>query len=135
MEQTYPVTHNGKHTGKVLIQRQGLYYLFRCSCCLTEKGIYRLWVTCGQHQESLGILVPKDESFILDTKIPIKRIGEGNMSFFVVPKDQVSTATFVPISPEEPFAYISRLKESFLAIRDKQPGIYITQNQEHIKCS
>lgn len=129
MEQTYPVTRNGKHTGKVLVQRQGLYFLFRCRCSLPEQGIYRLWVTCGQHQESLGILVPKDGSFILDTKVPIKRIGEGNMSFSVVTKDQVSTTTFVPISPEEPFAYISRLKESFLAIRDKQPGIYMTKNR------
>ena len=92
--------------------------------------MYRLVVTCGTNQENLGILVPGDGCFMLDTKLPIKRIGEGNLSFSLVPKQEAYGGTFVPICPEEPFAYISRLKHSFLVLRDGQPGICIEKMQE-----
>ena len=130
MERKFSVTVCGKHAGKVLVQRQGLYYRFTCRCNLAGDIIYRLMVTCGNVRENLGILVPKEESFVLDTKLPVKSIGEGDMSFTLIPKHEAYSGTFVPISPEEPFAYISRLKKSFLILRDGQPGIYINQMQE-----
>lgn len=92
--------------------------------------MYRLMVTCGSSQESLGILVPMEGSFVLNTKLPVKRIGEGNMIFTLVSKQEGHMENFVPISPEEPFAYISRLKESFLIHRNGQPGINIKKVQE-----
>ena len=130
MEQHYSVTLCGKAVGKVQVQRKGLFYQFRCHCCLSGKTMYRLLVTCGAIQESLGILVPQDNSFVLNTNLPVKRIGEGEMSFLLVPRHEVHTGTFVPICPEEPFTYISRLKESFLVFRDGQHGVLIKQKQE-----
>ena len=91
--------------------------------------MYRLMVDTGPVRENLGILVPKDGSFALDTKVPAKRIGEGNMIFSLISKQEEYKGTFVPIYPEEPFTYISRLKESFLVHRDGQPGINIEKNQ------
>ena len=87
-------------------------------------------VTCGSVQENLGILVPEEDSFILNTSLPVKRIGEGEMSFVLRPKQESLTGSFVPISPEEPFSYISRLKESFLLYQNGQPGIRIAKMQE-----
>ena len=116
--------------GKVQVERQGLYYHFSCRCRLEGDIIYRLLVTCGSVRENLGILVPKDGSFVLHTKLPVKRIGEGELSFSLVPRKEDLSGNFVPIRPEEPFAYISRLKESFLIIRDGQPGILIEKLQE-----
>lgn len=130
MEDHYAVTVRGKHAGKVSVQRQGLYYHFLCRCDLCADVMYRLIVTCGENQESLGILVPKNGCFILEKKLPVKRIGEGVLSFSLVPKQERFTGTFVPICPEEPFAYISRLKHSFLILRDGQPGICIEKKQE-----
>ena len=130
MECNYSVTVYGKHAGKVIVQRQGLYYHFLCRCSLTGDIMYRLVVTCGTVQESLGILVPKDGSFMLETRLPIKRIGVGNLSFALIPKHETIGGRFVPISPEEPFAYISRLKNSFLILRNGQPGICIEKMQE-----
>ena len=112
------------------MNRQGLYYSFHCRCELMKGCIYRLMVTCGSVRENLGILVPEDGSFKLDTRKPVKMIGEGDLRFFLHTKEEQNTVTFVPIFPEEPFAYISRLKESFLMLRDSQPGIVLNKMQE-----
>ena len=130
MEQQFPVTINGKVVGKVLLQRQGLYYCFFCRCNLSGNIIYRLIVTCDTVRENLGILVPQGNAFILNTKVPVKRIGEGHMTFILVSKHDNSNGIFIPISPEEPFAYISRLKNSFLVLRDGTHGICIEKMQE-----
>ena len=131
MERSYAVTFRGKETGKVIVNRQGLYYHFHCRCMLIDDMIYRLTVTCGKIQENLGILIPKNGSFVLDTKLPAKKIGEGEMLFALKTKQENHTERFIPIYPEEPFAYISRLKESFLMVQNGQLGICITQKQEY----
>ena len=98
---------------------------------LSDEKIYRLTVTCGKLQENLGILIPQNGIFVLDTKLAVKKIGEGEMSFTLKLKQEKFSEMFVPICPEEPFAYISRLKESFLMVRDGQPGICIAKKQEY----
>ena len=130
MEQSYPVTCKGTHVGKVIVQRNGLYYHFSCRCHLADQTIYRLVVTVGTTHINLGVLVPMNGSFILNTKQPVKTIGEGEMSFDLVTKKEDCSVTFVPIVPEEPFSYISRLKDSFLELQDGQPGITIKETQE-----
>ena len=130
MQRQFAVTLGEKQVGKVLVKRQGLYYSFHCRCDLAMERIYRLMVACGTVRENLGILVPKDGSFMLDTRKPVKLIGEGDMQFSLHTKEEEKSITFVPIIPEEPFAYISRLKESFLMLRDGQPGIALSKMQE-----
>jgi len=109
--------------GKVQVQRQGLYYRFFCRCQLTGDVVCRLSVTCGNNRESLGVVVPMDGGFGLDTRLPVKRLGEGKMEFFLTPKHEIPSGKFVPLSPEEPFAYIARLKEGFLAQKNGHPGV------------
>ena len=130
MGNSYAVTFRGKHAGKVQVRRQGLYYHFSCRCRLNGDGIYRLVVTCGSKRENLGILIPEDGDFALETKQPVKRIGEGTMDFLLIPKREERAQSFVPIAPEEPFAYISRLKHSFLCVRNGQTGVLINEMQE-----
>ena len=125
MEEWSVVNLNGKPAGKVQVLRQGLYYAFHCRCERIREQIHRLVVICGDRQENLGILVPMDGVFGLDKKLPIKQIGEGKMTFVLLPKQEIRKETFVAIYPEEPFAYLSRLKSSFLEIRDGQIGISI----------
>ena len=125
MEAFYSVMLNGKQSGKVSVRRQGLYYHFSCSCRLNSENMYRLVVSCGNTKEKLGILVPSEGSFILNTKLPVKRIGEGDMSFHLTDLQDANSGTFVPISPEEPFAYIDRLKEAYLERKYGQIGAQI----------
>lgn len=64
-----------------------------------------------------------DGGFGLDTKVPVKHLGEGELKFFLLPKHEITQCMFVPIIPEEPFAYIERLKEGFLARKGEQVGV------------
>lgn len=87
------------------------------------KDIYRLMASCEDQQQDLGILVPLDDAFGITTKLPVKQFREGEWSFCIRTKRQAPSGCFVPISPEEPFAYITRLKDSFLVHQNGQPGI------------
>lgn len=127
MEGNYGVYFGNQLAGKVQVQRQGLYYRFICRCRLSGDVVCRLRVTCGDRRESLGVVVPMDGGFGLDTRLPVKRLGEGEMAFTLVPKHEVPEGTFVPIYPEEPFAYIERLKEGFLAKKGEQVGVVLKE--------
>ena len=109
--------------GKVEVTREGLYYRFRCRCKLEEDTVCR--VTAGR--ESLGILVPCGDGFELRTKLPAKRFGDTAPEFRLVPNKPVLEGKFIPIKPEEPFAYLERLKEAYLEYRGNEMGIYIKE--------
>lgn len=125
LEGTYGVYFGKQLSGKVHVTRQGLYYHFCCRCQISEEVVCRLRVTCNDHQENLGIVVPTQDGFGLDTKVPVKRLGQGIPSFSLVPKSAESEGIFVPIYPEEPFSYMERLKDAFLARKYGQIGVII----------
>lgn len=125
MEVFYPVMLNGKQAGKVSVRRQGLYYHFSCSCRFSGEHMYRLIVSRAAAKENLGILVPSEGSFTLQKKLPVKRIGEGDMSFHLASVQDSASTAFIPICPEEPFAYLERLKEAYLERRYGQIGARI----------
>ncbi len=108
--------------GRVQAQKQGLYYVFSCRCSLSGDTVWRLNVSCGDNQVDLGILVPEDGAFCLTTRRPVKTIGEGKLLFTLKPSHESTGTKFAPIYPEEPFAYIQRLKDAFLEERNGQLG-------------
>ena len=67
------------------------------------------------------------ERFGLSTKVPIKRLGQGTMRFQALPKHRKLEGEFIPVYPEEPFAYLTRLQNAFLAVRDGQVGVVIRE--------
>jgi hypothetical protein len=95
-----------------------------------REDVYRLILSSGDQQENLGILIPEGESFVLTRSVPVKQFRKGEWFFRIVPKEHTVTGTFVPISPDEPFAYINRLQEAFLVHHNGQPGIEIEKMQE-----
>ena len=125
LDGVYAVSFGKNTVGKVQVVRQGLYYRFNCRCRIGREVICRLEVSCGDQHENLGIVVPMDGGFGLDTKLPVKRLGEGKMEFCLIPKHDIGNGKFVPIFPEEPFAYISRLKKAYLVRQNEQLGILI----------
>lgn len=121
----YEVFFGNHQAGKVQVLRQGLYYRFVCRCRLTGDVVCRLYVSCGGQQENLGVVVPVGDGFGLDTRLPVKRFRGGDPVFSLVPKHETVAGQFVPIIPEEPFAYIERLKNSFLVRKYGQMGILL----------
>ena len=118
---TYEIMLGSSPVGQVTVERQGLYYRFSCRCDL--KGMYRLMASCNGKQEDLGTLIPKDGAFGLEKRVPVKRLGEGKPEFLLMGKDCARRENFVPVYPEEPFSYMSRLKDAYLARREGQLGI------------
>lgn len=116
-----------KAAGKALVERQGLYYRISVRCDLDGEIMHKVVLRCGNGEENLGVPVPMGEQFGIDTRIPVKRAGEGTMEFLVLPRHGQLAGKFVPLSPEEPFRYIAKLKDAYLISRQGQQGIVIKE--------
>ena len=66
-------------------------------------------------------------AFGLEKRIPVKRLGEGKPEFFLMSKENAKRKKFVPVYPEEPFSYMARLKDAYLARREGQSGLMIRE--------
>lgn len=129
MEGSYEIMFGGKSVGRVNVTKQGLYYRFSCRCRMSGEMVSRLMVCWQDRQESLGILVPTEGGFGLETRVATKKCGSGVPEFRVVPSRSTQRETFIPLSPEEPFTYIQRLKDAFFERRYGQPGIVLRDTQ------
>ena len=57
---------------------------------------------------TLGLLCPKKDFFWLETKIPCKKLGQGNLRFFL--KDKMRQEKCLPLDPAQGFAYLDKLE-------------------------
>ncbi len=127
MDGSYDILLGNEPIGTAKVERQGLYYSFTCRCRLSGTGIFRLSVSCNGHYENLGIPVPCGDVFELCTRLPVKKLGKGQPRFIALPKHQKHDGEFVPIYPDEPFAYLHRLQEAFLQVRQGQAGVILPE--------
>ena len=125
MVSEYDVYMGTNVVGAAFVERQGLYFCFNCRCRLSVGSLFRVMVECDGHHENLGILVPQGGWFVLETRLPVKRFGDGVLRFFVTPKYPSGQGTFIAVYPDEPFAYLTRLKNAFLDYRNGQAGVVI----------
>lgn len=123
------VTVGSRSVGRVQVRRQGLYYVFHCRCALSGETPWRLEAACGEKKEDLGVLVPMDGGFGLDTRVPVKHFLEGQPEFSLEPRQETDGGTFAPIVPEEPFSYIERLKTGFLVRKYGEIGVLFPDTQ------
>jgi hypothetical protein len=124
---TYPIFRGGEIIGQACAEKKGLYYYFSCRCDLSGEVIYRLTVSCGEKCENLGVPVPDGKNFALNTRIPVNKLGEGDMTVRAVPKHGAPEGKFIPISPDEPFAYLRQLEKAVFEKRNGQPGIVLKE--------
>lgn len=127
MEREFAVMLGGEKIGKVMLDKEGLYYRLRCSCRLSGQVLCRLVAVSEAGELDLGTLVPDRGTFGMDTRVPVKKIGTGKLSFRAEPKHAEVTGVFVPIRPEEPFGYLTKLTNAYLQCRSGQAGIVITE--------
>lgn len=114
-----------KPIGVAQVNREGLYYRFRCRCRLSGSVMYQLVVQCEDRENSLGICVPMDDMFGVETRLPIKAVGEGELSFYAIPRHADIKGRFIPIRPEEPFMYLEKLEKAQFQMQDGEPGLLI----------
>lgn len=125
MNGTYEILLGGESIGQAYVEKQGLYYCFSCRCSLSGEVIYRITVTCDDRCESLGVPVPEGGDFVLATRVPVSKLGEGEPVFRAVPRHKELGGKFIPISPDTPFTYLHRLENAFLENRNGQLGIVV----------
>ena len=130
MEGIYGVYFGKELAGKVQVTKKGLYYHFYCRCQLGKNIICRLTAVCDDRKTNLGVVVPAGDGFGLETKLACKHLGDGPVQFWLIPKHSYPEGKFIPISPEEPFAYISRLKQAYLIRQNGQVGIILNPPPE-----
>lgn len=129
MEGTYPIYQAEQVIGQAQIARRGLYYHFACRLRLPEKKICRLEVACGGMTENLGVPVPEGKEFFVRKSLPVSRLKDGVPTIRVVQKS-ANRERFIPVDPQKPFAYLSRLMEARLGYRDGQPGVIIRDDPQ-----
>lgn len=125
LEGNYGIYLDKELIGKAQVLRKGLYYQIYCRCRLSGDTFYQMLVSCGEKQENLGTVVPADCGFGLETKIPVKRLGEGAFAFSLISKTEGGKGKFTPIYPDEPFAYLAQLKNAYLVRRNGVVGVMI----------
>ena len=124
---TFEIKQGTSTIGKVTVERQGLYYRIVCRCSLTGEVMHHLVVSSGEKREDLGTLVPFDGAFGLEKRIPVKKLGEGEPEFHLLPKHSSPDGKFISVYPEEPFSYLARLKDAYLETRNGQLGIVLRE--------
>ena len=118
--------------GKVQLIRQGLYYRVICRCLCSDDVVRRLYAIWDHGRENLGVLVPEEDGFQLDRRIPAKHLGSDGLKFVLSAGGQNRDGKLIPVSPEEPFAYIDRLKNAFLETENGKMQIQIQENPEAV---
>lgn len=121
----YPVFLGRHQLGTVTVKRVGLYYQFVCRCKLPENVLYRLRVSYDNVEENLGVLVPEGEEFALNTKLPAKKFPEGSPEFWICTSSESAGEKVIPVYPDEPFVYISRLKDMYMVRKNGHLGLAV----------
>ena len=119
----------GNIIGDATVVRQGLYYNIHCICREATGRAIRVHVRCGDRYVDLGICIPMEGYFGLRTKVPVKRLGEGEFQFTADGQEKIGLALFYPVDPNKPFKAIAELKNSRLATKGGQTGITVISDQ------
>ena len=125
MSETYPILLGSTCIGEACVSRQGLYYQIICICRLSGEVVYRVRASCGDKAENLGILVPEDGQFVVRSRIAVSKLGTDTLSFQVIPKHKKMDDPFVPLSPDEPYTYLSRIDEMYLLKHGSQIALRV----------
>lgn len=124
MRNEYAVYMGSERVGTAQVIIEGLFYKIYCLCQLDGTVPCKITV-CGENEVDLGICVPLQNGFGMKTRIPIKKIGKGELRFCVLPKYVRRDEHFLELSTEKPFRYIHLLKDAYMSHKDGHIGIGI----------
>ena len=112
---TFTVYRDSESFGAAQIKREGLYYRIQIRC---PKG-GRVTVLGPKGMRDLGICVPSDGSFVIQTQVPVKALGEGDL-FFSIASEKLS---FYPVEANKPFARLDIVRECVMSVQNGQIGV------------
>lgn len=130
MSEIYPILLGKNCIGQASVSRQGLYYQIACACRLSGEVVYRVRASCADKAVNLGILVPENGLFAVRSRVAISKLGVGALSFCAIPQHVKTDDNFIPLKPDEPFAYLHRMDGMYLSKRGSQIGLCIKESED-----
>ncbi len=121
----YPVFFAGSQVGKASVTQEGMFWRVRCQCKASADVPFAIQANWGTETLDLGLCAKSGEELTLTTRINRKKTPQGRPVFRMFAKHRNIADLFAPIRPEEPFAYISKLKDAYLICKGDQKGIMI----------
>ena len=118
----YAIYRKDKKIGNAAVETKGLYYHISCRCTGNSSGHLRLGVSCGDRKVNLGICIPENNVLKINTTVPIKRLGEGELHFYVL-EECLQSTNWIELKPNEEFPYLSRLEQARLEVRQGITGV------------
>ncbi len=106
----------GEHAvGVARITREGLYLSVKCRCRLTDSQVHRVYLICDDCRTiDLGICIPMEDCFGINTKIPAKGIDLDQIRF-CLDQNEIQTANKteeIPVSCTQPIPCLSDLESA-----------------------
>lgn len=121
----YEIILRGKSVGTMDVSREGLYYRFRGKCKLPMDNIYRMRILQDDSVGKLGVLVPCNGLFLLDTKRPAK-LFTNTVPAFCIESENEAENEWVAIDENTPFPKLADLENGVFMCKEKVPGILFT---------
>ena len=112
----FPVVFGQENVGTAEVCEKGLYYDIRAMCRLAGQVPCRLMAGAGEQILNLGVLVPTDGTFCLETKVARKKLCHGELSFWISGENQTAGDTMTPLRSDEPFPFLEKLMTGYLRI-------------------
>ena len=122
----YEIKQGNKPVGTMDVSREGLYYHFRGKCNFVQKQIFRVRMVCAGSEENLGVLLPCNGIFLLDTKRPVKQFSDATPPFVVTSS---TVANWISLNENTPFPMLVALENGVFQRRDGVPGILFTDQE------
>lgn len=129
MDGTYEVYLDGKSVGTASVTRLGLYYEISCRCRPAKEDLLELVVQTQDHLENLGLLVPGQGTMEGRKRVPVKRLGQGRMQFFLRPRNG-KQEQLLEVDGQKPFAYLQELHRAYFVRRGEKAMIGLRKNSD-----
>jgi hypothetical protein len=111
----YTVFRETEAFGKAELNREGLYYRICIHCPQSA----RIHLRCALGTLDLGVCVPSAGEFIIQTRIPVKKIGEGKITFYTASEE----TSFYPVSEDASFLRLNLLRSCVMASHGDVIGV------------
>jgi len=122
----FPIYYGQTECGNAVVERQGLYCTIHCECKVITKLPCKITLQTEDARINLGTCIRVGDIYVIDTKIPSKRINEKQMVFRIYIPGSEDCDGFFPIGEDMPFPHLNRLDSARMRQSNGRTGVIFT---------
>ena len=119
----FPIYYDSKICGRATIAQEGLYFRITCKCDIPDKRPCSVVLESPEMSISLGTCIRMNNQYIINTKVPCKRIKSDNLQFRLVKNCDDGGEIFIPVRENVPFPYLHKLHQARMCYKSGHIGI------------